>query len=87
MNDEDTLRPEYPADLVRSGERGKYGIYVVSTRNDMDPISARVTTRMNKRSNGYPATKAGSRGSGVMRRSSDRICVSRSQPPVKAQRP
>jgi len=24
MNDEDTLRPAYPADLVRSGERGKY---------------------------------------------------------------
>ncbi|MBN8439588.1 MAG: hypothetical protein J0L95_16330 [Candidatus Accumulibacter sp.] len=24
MNDEDTLRPEYPADLITSGERGKY---------------------------------------------------------------
>jgi hypothetical protein len=24
MNDEDTLRPQYPADLIRSGERGKY---------------------------------------------------------------
>lgn len=24
MNDEDTLRPEYPADLIKSGERGKY---------------------------------------------------------------
>ncbi|HOW74357.1 MAG TPA: hypothetical protein P5102_13625 [Candidatus Competibacteraceae bacterium] len=24
MNDEDTLRPEYPADLIKSGVRGKY---------------------------------------------------------------
>lgn len=24
MNDEDTLRPEYPADMIKSGERGKY---------------------------------------------------------------
>ena len=24
MDDEDTLRPEYPADLIKSGERGKY---------------------------------------------------------------
>ncbi|CDH43274.1 MAG: hypothetical protein IPL59_00390 [Candidatus Competibacteraceae bacterium] len=24
MNDEDTLRPEYSADLIKSGERGKY---------------------------------------------------------------
>ncbi len=24
MNNEDTLRPEYPAELIRSGERGKY---------------------------------------------------------------
>jgi len=24
MNDEDTLRPEYPAELIKSGERGKY---------------------------------------------------------------
>ena len=24
MNDEDTLRPEYPADLIKSGGRGKY---------------------------------------------------------------
>lgn len=24
MNNEDTLRPEYPAALIRSGERGKY---------------------------------------------------------------
>jgi hypothetical protein len=24
MKDEDTLRSEYPADLIRSGERGKY---------------------------------------------------------------
>ena len=24
MNDEDTLRPEYPADLIKSGEHGKY---------------------------------------------------------------
>ena len=24
MNDEDTLRPEYPAELIRSGVRGKY---------------------------------------------------------------
>jgi len=24
MNDEDTLRPEYPAELIRSGIRGKY---------------------------------------------------------------
>lgn len=24
MKDEDTLRPEYPAELIRSGERGKY---------------------------------------------------------------
>lgn len=24
MNDEDTLRPEYPANLIKSGERGKY---------------------------------------------------------------
>lgn len=24
MNNEDTLRPEYPADLIKSGERGKY---------------------------------------------------------------
>lgn len=24
MNDDDTLRAEYPADLIRSGERGKY---------------------------------------------------------------
>lgn len=23
-NEEDTLRPEYPADLIRSGVRGKY---------------------------------------------------------------
>ena len=23
-NEEDTLRPEYPADLIKSGERGKY---------------------------------------------------------------
>ena len=24
MSNEDTLRPEYPADLIRSGARGKY---------------------------------------------------------------
>lgn len=24
MNNEDTLRPEYPADLIKSGVRGKY---------------------------------------------------------------
>ncbi|AUB82599.1 hypothetical protein THSYN_17705 [Candidatus Thiodictyon syntrophicum] len=24
MNNDDTLRPEYPADLIKSGERGKY---------------------------------------------------------------
>jgi len=24
MSNEDTLRPEYPADLIQSGERGKY---------------------------------------------------------------
>ena len=24
MNDEDTLRAEYPAELIQSGERGKY---------------------------------------------------------------
>lgn len=24
MNNEDTLRPEYPAELIRSGVRGKY---------------------------------------------------------------
>ena len=24
MNAEDTLRPEYPAELIKSGERGKY---------------------------------------------------------------
>ena len=24
MNDEDTLRPEYPADLIKMGVRGKY---------------------------------------------------------------
>ncbi len=24
MDNEDTLRPEYPADLIKSGERGKY---------------------------------------------------------------
>jgi hypothetical protein len=24
MNNEDTLRPEYSADLIQSGERGKY---------------------------------------------------------------
>jgi hypothetical protein len=24
MNDEDTLRTEYPAELIKSGERGKY---------------------------------------------------------------
>lgn len=24
MKDEDTLRPEYPAELIRSGVRGKY---------------------------------------------------------------
>ena len=24
MNNDDTLRPEYPSDLIRSGERGKY---------------------------------------------------------------
>jgi hypothetical protein len=24
MNNEDTLRPEYPANLIKSGERGKY---------------------------------------------------------------
>ena len=24
MNNEDTLRPEYPAELIKSGERGKY---------------------------------------------------------------
>ena len=24
MNNEDTLRPEYPADLIQSGQRGKY---------------------------------------------------------------
>ncbi len=24
MSNEDTLRPEYPADLIKSGERGKY---------------------------------------------------------------
>lgn len=24
MNDEDTLRPEYPAELIKSGIRGKY---------------------------------------------------------------
>jgi hypothetical protein len=24
MNNEDTLKPEYPADLIKSGERGKY---------------------------------------------------------------
>jgi hypothetical protein len=24
MNNEDTLRPEYTADLIKSGERGKY---------------------------------------------------------------
>ena len=24
MNNEDTLRPEYPADLIKSGTRGKY---------------------------------------------------------------
>ena len=24
MNNEDTLRPEYPADLIQSGVRGKY---------------------------------------------------------------
>ncbi len=24
MKDKDTLRPEYPADLIRSGERGKF---------------------------------------------------------------
>ncbi|OAD19673.1 hypothetical protein THIOM_004680 [Candidatus Thiomargarita nelsonii] len=24
MNDEDTLRPEYPAELIKSGKRGKY---------------------------------------------------------------
>ena len=24
MNNEDALRPEYPADLIKSGERGKY---------------------------------------------------------------
>ena len=24
MNEDDTLRPEYPADLILSGERGKY---------------------------------------------------------------
>jgi hypothetical protein len=24
MNNEDTLRPEYPADLIKSGIRGKY---------------------------------------------------------------
>lgn len=24
MNNEDTLRPEYPVELIKSGERGKY---------------------------------------------------------------
>ena len=24
MNNDDTLRPAYPADLIKSGERGKY---------------------------------------------------------------
>jgi hypothetical protein len=24
MSNEDTMRPEYPADLIKSGERGKY---------------------------------------------------------------
>lgn len=24
MSNEDTLRPEYPADLIQSGQRGKY---------------------------------------------------------------
>jgi len=24
MNNDDTLRPEYPAELIKSGERGKY---------------------------------------------------------------
>jgi hypothetical protein len=24
MNNEDTLRPEYPSDLIKSGKRGKY---------------------------------------------------------------
>jgi len=24
MKNEDTLRPEYPADLIKSGQRGKY---------------------------------------------------------------
>jgi hypothetical protein len=24
MNNEDTMRPEYPADLIKSGVRGKY---------------------------------------------------------------
>jgi len=26
MNNEDTLRPEYPAKLIKSGERGKYAV-------------------------------------------------------------
>jgi len=26
MNNEDTLRPEYSADLIKSGERGKYAM-------------------------------------------------------------
>jgi hypothetical protein len=25
MNNEDTLRPEYPSELIKSGIRGKYG--------------------------------------------------------------
>lgn len=30
MNNEDTLRPEYPVDLIQSGERGKYVMTVIS---------------------------------------------------------
>jgi len=41
MNNEDTLRPEYSADLIQSGERGKYakryheGTNIVSIHADL----------------------------------------------------
>ncbi len=44
MNDEDTLRPEYSADLIRSGERGKYAKRYHEGRNivPIDPAVYRL---------------------------------------------
>jgi hypothetical protein len=57
MSGEDTLRPEYPADLIRSGERGRYakryreGINIVLIDPDLHklfPDSAAVNRALRK---------------------------------------